>query len=90
MKTLIIYPKSTVEQDSPFYLIDPDTGEALCSHFCSHSRFAPGDLYHNQEERKKEFKEKYNDDIEVKFIDKTDYSWDEIYRKNQELKMLKK
>lgn len=86
MKTLIIYPESITYRDSPFYILDPDTGECLASHFCSHSGFAKGDLHDTREERLKEWKEKYNDDTEAKFIDETDYNWNEIYEKNQKLK----
>ena len=33
MKTLVIYPGSDVQKDSPFHILDPDTGECLASHF---------------------------------------------------------
>lgn len=85
MKTLVIYPGSDIHKDSPFYILDPDTGECLASHFCSGSSWAKGDLHDRRPERLKEWKDKYGQETEAKFIDKTKYNWDEIYKKNQEL-----
>lgn len=85
MKTLVIYPESTTYKDSVFYILDPETGECLASHFCSSSMFAKGDLHDNRKERLEEWKQKYEMDTEAKFIDETGYKWDEIYKKNQEL-----
>jgi len=86
MKTLIIYPGANIEQDSVFYILDPETGECLASHFCSHSGFAKGDLHDHREERLKEWKKKFGDDTEAKFVEETDYVWEDIYKKNQQLK----
>ena len=86
MKTLIIYPGSNVEHDSAFYILDPETGEALASHYCSHSAFAKGDLHDNRVERLEKWENKFGEKTEAKFIDETDYNWDEVYAKNQELK----
>lgn len=88
-KTLVIYPNSTTGE-SGFYLFDPETGEALASHLCSHAGFAPGDLHDHRQERLDEWKEKYGMETECKFIDETDYDWDEIYKKNQELAKVEK
>ena len=85
MKTLVIYPGKDIHQDSPFYIFDPETGEALASHFCSGAWFAKGDLHDNRPERLKEWEEKFGQKTEAKFIDETDYNWEEIYQKNQEL-----
>lgn len=85
-KTLVIYPTSDTHQDAVFYILDPETGEALASHFCSGSWFAKGDLHDNRSERKEEWKEKFGKETEAKFIDETDYNWDEVYAKNQALK----
>lgn len=83
-KTLIIYPPSTSNIDGAYYILDPETGEVLASHWCSHPGFAPGDLHNNRPERKEEWKEKFGMETEAKFIDETEYNWDTIYRKNQE------
>lgn len=85
MKTLVIYPDSKTHRDSVFYILDPETGECLASHLCSHSCFAKSDLHDRREERLVKWKEKFGEETEAKFIDETDYNWDEIYKKNQEL-----
>lgn len=86
MKTLVIYPGSNTHQDSSFYILDPDTGECLASHICSHSGWAKSDLHDRREDRLSKWKEKFGEKTEAKFIDETEYSWDEIYKKNQALK----
>ena len=83
MKTLVIYPTSGL--DRAFYLLDPETGEGLAQHFCSCSSYAKGDLLDNRPERKKAFKEKYNQEVEAKFINETDYKWEDILKKNKAL-----
>lgn len=87
MKTLVIYPDYTSGLiDSVFYLLDPDTGEVLASHICSCAAFAPNDLHNDRPERLKMWEEKFGEKTEAKFISKTNYNWDEIYAKNQQLK----
>lgn len=87
MKTLVIYPDYTCAQiDTVFYLFDPDTGEVLASHLCSCAAFAPGDLHNDRPERLKKWEETFGEKTEAKFIGKTNYDWDEIYKKNQQLK----
>jgi hypothetical protein len=86
MKTLVIFPKSDVHSDSPFYLIDPETGEGLASHFCSGAWFAKGDLHDTRKDRLEKWKEKYGEKTEAKFIDETDYNWEEILEKNKNFK----
>lgn len=85
-KLLVIYPGSETDHDSPFYLLDSDTGECLASHFCSGAWFAESDLYAGRPERIKSFGEKYKgQEIEVKFIDKTDIDQEALFAKNQAL-----
>lgn len=86
MKTLVIYPGSNVKTDSPFYIFDPETGDCLASHFCSHSGYAKGDLHDNRPDRLAEWEKEFGQKTEAKFIDETSYNWDEIYQKNQSLK----
>lgn len=86
MKTLIIYPDSKTDYDSCFYLIDPETGEELASHYCSGASFARGDLHNNRPERRLELKKKYGVETEAKFINETNYDWNEICSKNKKLK----
>ena len=82
MKTLYIYPSKG--NDIPFTLVDIDNGEALASHFCSHEGFAPGDLYYARPERIEKYKEKYQDDVEVKFFDEqSEVSEDELFARNK-------
>lgn len=85
-KTLVIYPGSDVEEDSPFYILDPETGEGLASHYCSGSFFAKGDLHDDRPERLEEWKNKFGVETEAKFIDETNYKWEEILKKNQTFK----
>lgn len=82
MKTLIIYPGSKTNRDSVFYLMDPETGECLASHLCSNAGYAKGDLLTQRTERKQEIEKAYGEEVECKFIDETDYNWEEIYRLN--------
>lgn len=84
IKTLVIYPNTGY--DTGFYILDPETGEALASHFCSHQGFAKSDLHDGRPERLKKWEEKYGMKTEAKFVNETDYNWDEIYKLNQKLK----
>ena len=86
IKTLVIYPGTDCQQDAGFYIFDPETGECLASHFCSGCWFAKGDLHDNRLERLKEWEAKYGMKTEAKFVEETEYTWTEIYKKNQELK----
>ena len=82
MKTLVIYPNSKTQKDSGFFLLDPDTGECLAQHYCSGAVFAKGDLHDDRKDRLEEWEQKYGQKTEAKFIDETDFNWDEIYNKN--------
>ena len=79
---LVIAPGSDVNSDSVFNLLVAETGEHLASHFCSSSGFAYGDLYDHRPERKKAWKKRFGE-IEVKFIDETDISKDELVARNK-------
>lgn len=83
MKTLYVYPSSGIDTD--FTLIDIESGEALAGHLCSHEGFAKSDLYYGRPERIEKLKEKYNDEIEVKFFNQQDEVTDEeMFRRNKE------
>lgn len=83
MKTLlIIAPGTNVKQDCVFNLLVAETGEHLASHLCSHYRYAKGDLYEDRPERIEEFTKRFGE-IEVKFIDETDISEDELLSRNK-------
>ena len=84
-KVLVIYPSSKIHHDSSFYLLDPDTGEVLASHLCSGSIWAKSDLHDGRPERLEKWKKTFGIETEAKFIDETDYNWEEIYAKNQAL-----
>lgn len=83
MKTLVIYPNSEIYEDAVFYLLDPDTGECLYSHLCSCSFYAKDDLYFRREDRIEKIAEKYNEEIQIKFIDETDYDIENIIELNK-------
>ena len=79
---LIIVPESTVMEDSVFFLLVAKTGECLASHLCSHAGYAKSDLYSGRPERKKEYAERFRE-VEVRFINETDISNDEILKRNK-------
>lgn len=83
MKVLVIYPGKDVEQDASFHLLDPETGEHLASHLCSGYWYAKSDLHDRREDRKLAWKEKFGEETEAKFIEETEYSWNEVYKKNK-------
>lgn len=83
MKTLlVIAPGTDVRQDCVFNLLVAETGEHLASHLCSHYGYAKSDLYEGRPERIKEFTERFGE-IEVKYIDETDISEDELLSRNK-------
>ncbi len=86
IKTLVIYPGEDVQKDSVFHLFNPDTGEVLASHFCSGSYFAKSDLHDNRPERLEKWEKDFGMKTKVEFVEDTKYNWDDIYKKNQELK----
>lgn len=85
-KILVIYPSSSNNDSTIFYIFDPDTGEALASHLCSDAGFAKSDLHDGRPERLAKWEKRYGKKTEAKFVEETDYKWEEIYKKNQELK----
>lgn len=80
---LVIAPGSNIDHDCVFNLLVAETGEHLASHLCSNSSFAPGDLYHGRKERIEEWNARFGE-VEVKFIDETDISIEELLRRNTE------
>lgn len=80
--TLIIAPGRDVFHDCLFNLLVAETGEHLCSHFCSNYSFAYGDLYGNRPEKIKEYKERFGE-VEVKYIDETDITPEELMKRNK-------
>lgn len=84
MKTLlVITPGQKVYHDCVFHILNAETGEHLASHFCSNYTFAYGDLYANCPERISKWSERFGE-LEVKFIDDTDITEDELVRRNKE------
>ena len=84
MKTLVICPGSETCDDALFLLMDPETGEALNHHVCSDAFYAKDDLYYRQSEVGEKIRERYGDDVDVKFIDETDINEDDLFIKNRE------
>lgn len=78
---LVIAPGREQVTDSIFYLVVAETGESLCSHFCSNYLFAPNDLYYGRPERIEEFTKRFGE-VEVKYIDETDIGEDELIKRN--------
>lgn len=68
---------------APFTLVVADTGEWLASHFCSNYMFAYGDLYASRKDRVEEWTKRFGE-IEVKYIDETDITEEELIRRNEE------
>lgn len=80
---LVIFPGRDVYHDAVFNLLVAETGESLASHFCSNYTFAYGDLYEGRPERIEEWQRRFGD-FEVKYIDETDISNEELLRRNKE------
>jgi hypothetical protein len=81
MKTLIIYPESTVDHEELFHIFDPETGEILESHYCSHAGWAKKDLHDNNPRRLEKYKRLFGEETEAKFIDETSYKYDDVAKK---------
>lgn len=79
---LVIAPDSNVMRDCVFNILVAETGEHLASHFCSHSGFAYNDLYGTRTKRKEEWANRFGE-LEVKFIDETDITEDELVKRNK-------
>lgn len=80
---LVIAPGRDVTRDCVFNLLVAETGEHLHSHLCSHYGFAKSDLYSGRPERIEKIKERFGE-VEIKFIDETDITYDELHRRNKE------
>ena len=81
---LVIAPgRNEVRGDAVYSILVAETGEALASHVCSSSGFAMGDLYERREERKEEWGKRFGE-IEVKFINETDITSEELIKRNHE------
>ena len=82
MKTLlVITPGTDAGRDCVFRLLVAETGEHLASHICSSYRHAKSNLYKSRPERVEELTKRFGE-IEVKFIDETDISEDELLSRN--------
>lgn len=80
---LVIAPgKDSSLRDCVFNILVAETGEHLASHLCSNYMFAYGDLYANRPERIKEWTKKFGK-IDVKYIDETEITKDELLRRNK-------
>jgi len=81
---LVIVPGSNKGiNDFTFALLVAETGEALCSHFCSSASWAYNDLYGRRDERIKEFKERFGE-VEVKFVNETNIKEKDLLKRNHE------
>ena len=81
---LVIAPsRESGMKDTQFHLLVAGTGEHLASHVCSHYGFAYGDLYGDRPERIEQWTKRFGE-IEVKFIDDTDITEEELLRRNKE------
>src|SRR5688572_26737992 len=79
---LVIAPGTDVYEDCVFNLLVAETGEHLASHFCSNYSFAYGDLYAHRPERIEEWTKRFGE-MEVKYIDQTDITSDELHARNK-------
>jgi len=79
---LVIAPGQSVGmEDKAYHLLVAETGEHLFSHVCSHSSYAYGDLYSNRQERIEELSNRFGE-VEVKFINETGLTEDELMERN--------
>jgi hypothetical protein len=85
MKTLLVIAPGNDEyrRDCIFDLLVAETGEHLASHVCSNYRYAHHDLYQGRPERIEEWSKRFGE-IEVKFINETDITEEELLRRNKE------
>ena len=83
-KTLLVItpPDDKMLRDCVFNILVAETGEHLASHFCSSAGFAYDDLYNTRNERKKELVKRFGE-LEVKFINKTSITEDELIKRNK-------
>ncbi len=79
---LVIVPGRDIQKDCVFHILVAETGEGLASHLCSCAGFAYGDLYKHRPERIEEWTKRFGE-IEVKYIDETDLSIDELIERNK-------
>lgn len=80
---LVIVPGSNSYMGNIFHLLVAETGEGLASHICSHSAYAKGDLYENRPDLIEELRKRFGE-VEVKFIDETDITYDQLLERNKE------
>lgn len=79
---LVIFPGQDVQTDAVFNILVAETGEHLASHFCSCAAYAYGDLYANRPERIEKWTKQFGE-FEVKFIDQTDITKEQLFERNK-------
>lgn len=79
---LVIVPGQDIQRDAVFNILVAETGEHLASHFCSCAGFAYGDLYAHRPERIEEWTKRFGE-LEVKYIDETDISEEQLLERNK-------
>lgn len=79
---LVIDPGREARTDTIFHILVAETGEHLASHWCSSWHYALGDLYENRPERKEEWGKRFGG-IEVKFLEDTDITREELIKRNK-------
>lgn len=80
-KLLVITPGREITTDSEFYLLESETGEVLAIHLCSGFQWAKQDLVENRPERIEEFTKRFGE-FEVKFLDETNITEEELLERN--------
>ena len=80
---LVVVPGREQMTDAQFHLIVAGTGEHLASHICSHYGYAMGDLYYNREQLVDDCNKRFGN-VELKFIEDTGISNEELLRRNKE------
>jgi hypothetical protein len=86
MKTqLIVVPpgKNCDNHGEGVYILVADTGEVLCSHFCSGIGFAKSDLATGRRKRWPKWDEKYPEGWEVVHLADANISPEELFKRNQ-------
>ncbi len=79
MRGIIIGPSDGGEG---CYSLVAEDGEGMCSHLCSSSGYAMGDLYSNRPERKEMFDKKGI--TEVVYLSESGISKEELLKRNKE------
>lgn len=65
-----------------FLLVVKSTGNVIADHACSDPKYAKGDLHDRREDRKEQWKKLFGE-YEVKYLEDSDITTEELIRRNR-------